>query len=267
MNTRGPWLSVGGYNTVLATSGVASLNTKVVHLYNGTLGSFTRVLFPTDGSVYLTNNFRSSVPVSATQFYATGTATSNTTGGVWYYSGTGFTQISTTVTNTRNIEIYGGNLYFSTGSGTTGIYQVGTGLPTASATTSTLLFATPSNPVGFVLFDTDANGAMDLGYVCDTTSGLQKFAFSSGAWGTAAWALKIAAGGTALGGTGNGCSGLTGTYASGTATLYFAENITASSGNNRIMKVVDSGTTPTAASVIATAGTNYVFRGVDFKGF
>jgi hypothetical protein len=109
---------------------------------------------------------------------------------------------------------------------------------------------------------------MDLAYVCDGFAGLQKWTYSSGVWaGTAAWALKIAAGGTALGGTGNGCTGLTGTFASGTATLYFAENITASSGNNRIMKVVDSGTTPTAASVIATAGTNYVFRGVDFKGF
>jgi hypothetical protein len=270
MNTRGPWLSVGGYNTVLATSGVASLNTKVVHLYNGTLGSFTRVLFPTDATVFGGNNFRSSVPVSATQFYATGTG-SSTTGGVWYYNGTGFTQISTTVTNLRNVEIYGGNLYYTTGSGSSrGIYQVGTGLPTSSGTTASPLVVTGSStdPYGFVLFDTNSDTVMDLAYVCDGFAGLQKWTYSSGVWaGTAAWALKIAAGGTALGGTGNGCTGLTGTFASGTATLYFAENITASSGNNRIMKVVDSGTTPTAASVIATAGTNYVFRGVDFKGF
>ena len=119
-----------------------------------------------------------------------------------------------------------------------------------------------------MLFDTDANGVMDRGYVCDATSGLQKLVYSGGAWaGTPAWAVRIASGGTALGAAGSGCTGLTGSYASGTATLYVVENITSASGNNRIMKVVDSGTTPTSATTIATAGTNYMFRGVDFKGF
>ena len=270
MNTRGPWLSVGGYNSAAGTASVAGTNTKVVHLYNGTLSSYTRVLFATDATIFGGNNFRSSVPVSATQFYATGTG-SGVTGGVWYYTGSAFTQISTTVTNLRNVEIYGGNLYFSTGSGTSrGIYQVGTGLPTSSATTSAPLVVTGSttDPYGFVLFDTNADSVMDLAYVCDGTAGLQKWVYTSGAWaGSAAWALKITAAGTTLGATGNACNGLTGTYASGSATLYFAENITGSSGNNRIMKVVDSGTQPTSATTIATAGANYVFRGVDFKGF
>lgn len=267
LNTRGPWLSVGGYNSALGAAGVASTNTKVVHLYNATLSSFSRVLFPTDATVLGGSNFRSSIPVSATQFYATGNG-SGTTGGVWYYTGAAFTQISTTVTNARNVEIYGGNLYFSTGSGTSrGIYQVGTGLPTSAATTSVPLVVTGSStsPVGFVLFDTNADAVMDLAYVCDDAAGLQKWVYASGAWGaSAAWVLKIAPAGTTLSGTGNGCTGLTGTYASGSATLYFVEIIT---GNNRIMKVVDSGTTPTTATTIATAGTNYVFRGVDFKGF
>ena len=60
------------------------------------------------------------------------------------------------------------------------------------------------------------------------------------------------------------CTGLTGSYASGTATLYSAESI---SNNNRVLQIIDSGTTPTTATTIATAGTNYVFRGIDFKGF
>jgi hypothetical protein len=92
--------------------------------------------------------------------------------------------------------------------------------------------------------------------------------YTSGAWASsAAWTLRITVGGTALGATGSPCTGLTGTYASGAATLYMVENLTATSGNNRIIKVVDSGTTPTAGTVIATAGTNYAFRGVDLKGF
>jgi hypothetical protein len=33
------------------------------------------------------------------------------------------------------------------------------------------------------------------------------------------------------------------------------------------MQVIDSGTTPTSATTIATAGANYWFRGVDLKGF
>jgi hypothetical protein len=61
------------------------------------------------------------------------------------------------------------------------------------------------------------------------------------------------------------CSGLTGSYSGTTATLYFTEATITS--NNRVMQVIDSGTTPTSATTIATAGANYWFRGVDLKGF
>jgi len=61
----------------------------------------------------------------------------------------------------------------------------------------------------------------------------------------------------------DGCCAVTGPHRRPTRT--FAKATITS--NNRVLQVIDSGTTPTSATPIATAGTNYFFRGVDFKGF
>jgi hypothetical protein len=61
----------------------------------------------------------------------------------------------------------------------------------------------------------------------------------------------------------DGCCAVTGPNRRPTRS--FAEATITS--NNRVMQVIESGTQPTSATTIATAGNNYVFRGVDFKGF
>jgi len=224
-----------------------------------------------DKTVVASGNLRSIVPLTASTGYLGGDNS-----GVSYYSGTSITSIL--AGNFRIVEVYGGQLYYSTGSAsggaTKGIVKLGTGTPT-SAATRTLLFEANS-PYGFVIFDTNTDGTPDLAYVCDDSSasatptatvggGLKKYTYNGSSW-SHAWTLRTAlAPSTALAAANStACAGLTGSYAGGTATLYTTETL---SVNNRVLQVIDSGTEPTSATTIATAGANYWFRGVDLKGF
>ncbi|MFM8401106.1 MAG: hypothetical protein ACKOAH_25050, partial [Pirellula sp.] len=229
----------------------------------------SRTTFPTTAPIpFNTDNFRSIIATGNNSFYATGNG-SGTTAGVWYANAGAFTQISTTVNNTRNVEIYNGQLYFSTGSVTPGIHRVGTGLPTTTGQSATAAISTGTgaSPYGFVMFDTDGNGVLDRAYIADDRTvaggGLQKWTFNGTSW-SSSWALLVN-GSNALSVTAGsgfaGMRGLTGSFSNGTATLYAT---TTEASNNRLISIVDTGaSTPTSATQLATAGANYVFRGVD----
>jgi hypothetical protein len=273
----GQYLAVSGHNAAVGTASVASQNNKVAQIIDATTGNVvTRVTFPTGGpsgtppSPYSGNNFRSIIPTGSNTFYTGGNASgSPTTAGVWYYDGSAFTQLSTTSpTNQRNVEIYNNQLYFSTGSGTTGIYTMGTGLPTTGGQTPTLVPGmTATNPYGFVMFDTNADSVLDLAYVADegttTGGGLKKFTFSAGTW-TNQWSLlnnpNLSLSGTAATGF-VGIRGLAGSFSGGVATLFAT---TTETTNNRLISITDTlSSTPTTFTALQSAGTNYVFRGVD----
>ncbi|MFM7135615.1 MAG: beta strand repeat-containing protein, partial [Planctomycetota bacterium] len=283
-NAYNGFVSVPGYNSAAGTVSVSALNTKVNAVLGSDGNAASRTLFPTGGaaatppSPFAGNNYRSSIATSGTTFYAAGTGSGTpATGGVWYYDGSAFTQVSSIATgqptNARNVEIYGGQLYFSSSSTTGyGIFSVGTGLPTAAGQTSTLAINTngsgtgTASPYGFVLFDTDNNGAADLAYIADDRTsaggGLQKWTLSGSTW-TNSWSLLVNATNalSATAATGfAGLRGLTGSFSGGVATLYATTNETS---NNRVIQISDNGTTPTTATAVATAGVNYVFRGLD----
>jgi len=278
LNVYNGLLAVSGYNNVTGTASVAASNTKVGTVIgsDGNVSTATRTLFPTSGTMPFTgNNFRSMVATGANTFYASGTATGTpSTGGVWYANNGSFTQISSTATgqptNMRNMEIYGGNLYTSS-SATTGygVWQVGTGLATTAGQTSTLLINAGSgaSTYGFVLFDTNSDGTMDLAYLADdrTTAGggLQKWVLTGGTW-TNSWSVLVNASGTtsttaAVGFA--GIRGLAGTWDAVNGAQLFAT--TTETSNNRVIAFSDTGATPTSFTNLASAGTNYAFRGVD----
>jgi hypothetical protein len=262
-------VAVPGYNSPAGTAGVATLNTKVATVIGQDGNVASRTLFPTTGTIpFSGNNFRSMIATGSDTFYATGNG-SATTGGVWYANAGSFTQISPTVTNARNVEIYNGQLFLSTGSGTPGIYSVGSGLPTTTGQSATAAISTGvgSSPYGFVMFDTDGNGVLDRAYIADDRTGagggLQKWTFNGTSWSNS-WALLVN-GSNALSGTAGsgfaGLRGLSGSFSNGVATLYATTN---EASNNRLISIVDTGaSTPTSATQLATAGANYVFRGVD----
>jgi cysteine-rich repeat protein len=263
-------VAVAGYDAPIPTTSLVTATgvNRVANVFNGdlTIVNSSRLTFGTSAAVASTN-LRSIVPLTASTGYIGGN-----TSGITYYSGNALTPIL--AGNFRNIEVYDGQLYYSTNVGTAGIFKLGAGTPT-SAATATRLIATPSSPYGFVIFDTNTDGTPDVAYVCDDSSpnnlqalvgGLKRYSYVAGAW-SHVWTRRTAvAPSTALGErNANACTGLTGSYENGTATLYFTEaNITS---NNRVMRVIDAGTAPTTATTIATAGANYAFRGVDLKGF
>jgi hypothetical protein len=278
LNSYNGFVSVPGYNSPVGTVSVAATNTKVNSII-GTSGTVVnRTPFPTSGppaSPFSGNNYRSSIATSGSTFYAVGTGGTNT-GGAWYFNGSAFTQVSSTaatvsVTNLRNVEIYNNRLYFSSSSGTfLGVSSLGTGLPTTTDNLPSLVInaGAGASTYGFVMFSTGSQGAgvLDLAYLADdrtaTGGGLQKWTFNGSSW-TNSWALLVNASNalSPTAGTGfAGIRGLTGSYASGIATLFATTNETS---NNRLISILDAGSTPTTATGLATAGANNVFRGVD----
>ncbi|NBS91681.1 hypothetical protein EBS67_17075, partial [bacterium] len=139
LNSYNGYLSVPGYSSTLGTALPSSNKANSIIDGNNSVLTYTSSGFPFGSSTHL----RSTLPVSLNTFYATGAS-----GGLNYYNGTTFAQISNTVSNIRNIEIFNGNLYFSTGAGTNGIYQVGSGLLTSANQTAVLIVPT-SSPYGF----------------------------------------------------------------------------------------------------------------------
>ncbi|RLS82051.1 MAG: hypothetical protein DWI04_05435 [Planctomycetota bacterium] len=296
LNTYGGFVSVPGYNNAAGTAGVASLNSKVNSTLDATGNVINRTLFPVGGpsgttpgtpagvSPFSGNNYRSSIATSGSTFYATGHSSgSPVTGGAWYFDGTAFTQVSSTatgqVTNLRNVEIYNNQLFFSTGSGTTrGVYSIGSGLPTTSGQTATsfINMGTSAEAYGFVLFDTNNDSTLDLAYVADdrttsTAGGINRFNFSGGAWSQTGSAFRfdtssglLTTGTAAAGGSLVSIRGLTGSYdaATSTATLFAT---TTGTSNNSLISFLDTGSlsTSTTFNTLQSAGTNFVFRGVD----
>jgi MYXO-CTERM domain-containing protein len=85
-----------------------------------------------------------------------------------------------------------------------------------------------------------------------------------GTW-TQSWTRLVNGAGSlsTSGGTGfAGLRGLTGSWDAVNGAQLYAT--TTESNNNRLISVVDNGSTPTLATNLASAGTNYVFRGVAF---
>jgi len=282
LNTYNGYVAIAGYNAAAGTASVAGSNTKAVQVLDSTGNVVNRAVFPTGGSAgsppspFSGNNIRSAIATSATNFYATGTSSSSpNTGGAWYNSGTSYTQVSSTTTgqptNMRNVGIFGGQLYASSGATTGyGVFAIGSGLTTSAGQTSTLVINAGfgASTYGFVMFDTNQDGSVDLAYLADdrttTGGGLQKWMLVSGTW-TQSWSRLVNATGTLSATTATGFAGirgLTGTWDAVNGAQLYAT--TTEITNNRLISILDNGSTPTLATNLASAGTAYVFRGVAF---
>jgi hypothetical protein len=176
-------------------------------------------------------------------------------------SGAG-TVVSSTQANLRAINIFGGQLYVTSGSGSNkGVNNVGSGEPTTTGNTTTLLVSdTAGSPYEFFFADLDAGvPGVDTAYVVDdaATGGIQKYSLVSGTW-------------TLNGTAGAGSDlyrGLAGSVSGTTVTLYSArKGGSGATGGGELVSLVDSTgynqaitATPT---LLATAATNTAFRGV-----
>jgi hypothetical protein len=247
------YLVFGGYAQVLpnatplsgATAATINRGVGIVDI----AASYTRVA--TSTSFYSANNIRSAASDGLNNYWAAG----GNDGTNYFGIANPTVNIQNGNTNTRVVNIFNGNLYFSTGSGTTGIYQVGTGLPTTSGQTNTQVINTTGigtggpSPFGFYF-----NPGQTVCYVADDRSsanggGVQKWIFS-GSW-TYTYTIPTGIG---------GARGVIVDFSGVNPQIYAT---TTEVSANRLVAISDVGPSSTATT-IATATTGAVFRGVAF---
>lgn len=258
-SANGQYLVLTGYARDLG--GTGSLSGTAASTVNRTIGRVD-VSGNIDTSTALSdyadgNNPRSAVSDDGSTFWGLGGA-----GGVRYAAlgSSTSTPLATSPANIRQVNIFNGQLYFSTGSGTTGIYSVGTGLPTTSGQTATILpGATSGSPYAFYLTHLGSTGtAPDTLYLADDAAGIKKYSLISGAW-----TLNNTVGtGT------DSYRGLTGVTSGTTVTLYATRKGGGAAGGGELVKLVDAtgyNVSITASpTLLATAAANTAFRGVAF---
>jgi hypothetical protein len=260
---NGQFLAVTGYNT--ATGGTTVLNSSLGTAINrivdvidstGSVASSTKLKDFASG-----NNPRSAIVTNGNEIWVSGAA-----GGVRYTTAESTTltstQLSTTLTNTRDLQIAGGQLYVSNqlGTGAIRVGKVGSGTPATSGQTITNLpgFPTTGAPNQFVFADLSAAvPGVDTLYVTDETANvIRKFSLVGGNWTATGTVAATAIRGLTLSisptdGSVNLFGTTGGNLAAGGGTLYGFNDAT---GYN--------GTISGTATTLASAAANEAFRGI-----
>ena len=257
----GQYVALTGYNAAAGTAGVSSAASATI---NRTVGIVNVATGNIDTSTALTdapsaNNIRSAVTNNGTDIWIAGAA-----GGVRYTTvgATTGTQLSTTVTNIRQLEIFNGQLFASDSSGSTNrLGTVGTGLPTTAGQTITNLpgFATSTgSPYSYFLTHLNGTGTdLDTLYVADDSVGITKYSLFNSTW---------VSNGT-VGADADDYRGLTGVV-NGSSVNLFATGSggTAAAGGGKLVSFIDNSGYNAAfagtGTTLATAGAQTAFRGV-----
>ena len=247
----GRFLTLTGYSAAVGTAGVTATAGTSVPRTVGFVDDAGNVDTTTTTTRFGTTNIRGSISGDGTGVHLTGTNS-----GVVYMprggSGLG-TQVATNITNLRDVGIFNGQLYVSSGATGLRIGSVGTGTPTTSGETITSLpgfSTTTGQPYQFMLFDLSATvDGLDTLYAADEGGTIQKFSLVDGNWSGSGSVIAP------------GVRGLTGVADGSTVSLFATAPTTLfsfvdSTGYNRDL----SG----SAIAIATAGANTAFRGLDF---
>ena len=257
----GRYLIATGYDAAIPTTSLTSTASATVNRVIGRVDSSGNIDTTTGLSDASTgNNGRSAVSVDGSAFWFAGAA-----GGIRYATlgASTSTQLSTTLVNNRQVNIFDNQLYSSDSSGSAlRLASVGVGLPTTAGQTMINLpgFAITGSPYSFFFADLSPSVAgVDTLYVCDDAAGIQKFSFDGTTW-------------TAKGTVGTGTDayrGITGTVSGSTVTLYVTrKGGSAAVGGGEIASLVDSsgysGSLTSVPTLLATAAANTAFRGIAF---
>ncbi len=275
LSTDGRYLMFTGYRAAPGIASIANTDAatypRVVARIDASANLETRNLAATTFSL---NNIRSAASTNGADVWVSGAAGTGGLGGVFYLSfgGTGETQLSSTFTNARQLEIFSNQLYASSGSGTNtfkGVETIGVGLPTTSPQTVTRLpgLTDASDPSDFSFFMVDLDQTvtgLDTMYIVDDdkdVGGLYKYSLVGGTWTLS---------GTKAVGKDNKYRGLTAYVSENTVTLFSTRKGGGStSGGGELVSLVDTGGYNASISgsfsdPLATAAANTAFRGVAF---
>lgn len=254
------YLTLGGYDANVGTASVATTSNTGGSAVNRVIGRVD-MTGAVDTTTVITDaysgaNIRSVVTDDGTNIWSVGS-----NGGVRYssFGGTTTTQVNSTgPTNNRNMNIFSGQLYVSSAQNTfNGVHTVGTGLPTGGGNSTALLngFGTLTGASPYDYYFADA----DTLYIADDSAtagvnGIQKWTQSGGVWSR----VMTFTAGLPAGARMRQLTGVTDAF--GVTTLY---STTTNTSGSSLVKLIDTGAASTF-TVLANAGTNQVFRGIDF---
>jgi hypothetical protein len=247
LSANGNFLTLAGYASAPGVASISGTTSAAVPRVVARVSGAGTVDTTTLMTAFNQDNVRGAASDDGTRFWVGGNGSGAPRGVVYVPLGnpaaTPVTALQTTVNNVRVPVVANGNLYFSTGSGTSGIYQVGAGLPTTSGQ-AVALKAGAADPYSYVFTD-----ATTL-YIAD--GGIDKFFFDGANW----IAKGTAAAPTAL-------KGLTGRLQNGVVQLY----ATALDGSE-VFAFADSAASNAnitgSFTTIADAPANTAYKGVAF---
>jgi len=251
----GNYLLLPGYDVATGTASITTSTSATVNRVIGRVNSAGTI----DTTTALTDaisggNPRGASSSNGTDLYISGTSAG---GGIRYagFGATTSTSLTATPTNIRATNVFNGQLYISSASGTfLGVATVGSGLPTTGSQTTTPLPGFPTtgthSSYQFAFANTTTLYVADDGSAANG-GGIQKWTLSGGTWSLAYILLNNGSTTTAV-------RGLT-VDGSGANPVIYATTAVAS--GNALIKVTDTGSGSTATT-LATAPTNTAFRGV-----
>ncbi|MDI1255396.1 MAG: YDG domain-containing protein, partial [Flavobacterium sp.] len=257
LSADGQYITLGGYDSALGVTGINSAAgvKRVVARVNNLGAVATSVIV----SGIHGSGFRSVTTVDGSRYWTGGNGTGVTS--ILHQGNTTAvtpTTISSTVTNLRTVSIYNNQLYVSTGSGTTGVYKVGTGLPTTTGQVSTVNLAGGDPYAYYMVNRGGGNWNTYVAYV--TAPGIYKWSSNDNG---ATWTARGSV-------TTTGIAGITAQVNGGSVDIYATTAATAGppAVAAQILKLTDSAaydaTISGTATVIATAPANTYFRGIAF---
>jgi Ig-like domain-containing protein/immunoglobulin I-set domain protein len=248
-------ITLVGYNTNLtaaSTNSLADSLSSAVPRAIATIDYLGNYHFITNTTTFFSaNNIRSGITDGTNNFWVAGAASGTV------YLGLNTTSAVLQSVNTEVVGIFNGNLYYSSQkTSLIGIYAF-KGIPTtANADMDTFLpVSGPASPSPYAFaISPDGNTV----YVADDNSiakhgGIQKYVNTSQAW-SLVYTLATGTNST------TGARGLTVDFSGAQPILYAT---TADSISNKLISIVDTGAS-SVATVLATAGANQLFRGVQF---
>jgi len=249
-STDGRYIVLPGYDAALGTTGITTSSSATVNRVIGRVDSSAAIDTTTATTANSGGNPRGVASDDGNRFWIVG---SNVGVQLATLGASSVTTISATQVNLREANIFGGQLYATTGAGAAfRVGAVGGGLPTTAGQTTTSLPGLPtgagsSNGVFFADLSAAVPGLDTLYIADDSANQLQKYSLVSGAW---------TANGTVAAGT---ARGLTGIVDGTTVTLFGTTGGT-------LFKFLDAtgynASLTGAISTLASAATNTAIRGV-----
>ena len=258
---NGRYVLVPGYNGSLSDLNTTFTTNGTIRKIDGT-GSLTDGI-SANATQWLSanNNLRGATSDDGSNYWISG----GTIGVQYINNTTTVTTICTSPANTRVINIFNGQLFFSTSSGTNGIYQIinaGNPKPTAVGTTTSTISAASTAPYGFsvspdgltIYAFSSANQISRFTYSGTYTP--STWTYSGGTWSSASTGFTL----TAATGIAVDWSGYAFSTGTNGAKIFACNPTTLVSGN-------DNGTGAVTTTILyAISGTgNNAFRGLAFS--